>query len=168
MTFLIKRLLLIYKRSLHIKKIINFHKYQLKINLLKQYQYQKFGFNLNKQNIHDKLLNGLKLKEEDIPEGNWYCSRCAPKMQKKLEKTYPHCIKIVNDSKKICSLDLKLVWELAYRDKSFPQFKYLVYTKSQELLFNQQFNLQPVLCANIQFVPNGKRNFQSIWHIIKQ
>lgn len=89
-------------------------------------------------------------------------------MQKKLEKTYPHCIKIVNDSKKICSLDLKLVWELAYRDKSFPQFKYLVYTKSQELLFNQQFNLQPVLCANIQFVPNGKRNFQSIWHIIKQ
>jgi len=65
---ILKRLLLIYKRSLHIKKIINFHKYQLKINLLKQYQYQKFGFNLNKQNIHDKLFNGLKLKEERLNE----------------------------------------------------------------------------------------------------
>ena len=64
----LKRLFLIYKRSLHLKKLINFHKYQLKINLLKQYQYQKFGFNLNKQNIHDKLFNGLKLKEERLNE----------------------------------------------------------------------------------------------------
>ena len=31
-------------------------------------------------------LKCLKLKEEDIPEGNWYCPRCHPKIQKKLEK----------------------------------------------------------------------------------
>ena len=29
----------------------------------------------------------LKIKEENIPEGKWYCPICAPKMQKKLEKT---------------------------------------------------------------------------------
>ena len=28
----------------------------------------------------------LKLKEESIPEGKWYCPMCAPKMQKRLEK----------------------------------------------------------------------------------
>ena len=28
----------------------------------------------------------LKIKKEDIPEGKWYCPKCAPKMQKKLEK----------------------------------------------------------------------------------
>ena len=28
----------------------------------------------------------LKLKEENIPEGKWYCPMCAPKMQKRLEK----------------------------------------------------------------------------------
>ena len=28
----------------------------------------------------------LKIKEENIPEGKWYCPMCAPKMQKKLEK----------------------------------------------------------------------------------
>ena len=27
----------------------------------------------------------LKLKEENIPEGKWYCPMCAPKMQKRLE-----------------------------------------------------------------------------------
>ena len=29
----------------------------------------------------------LKIKKEDIPEGKWYCPKCAPKMQKKLEKS---------------------------------------------------------------------------------
>jgi len=28
----------------------------------------------------------LKIKEENIPEGKWYCPMCAPKIQKKLEK----------------------------------------------------------------------------------
>ena len=28
----------------------------------------------------------LKLKEENIPEGKWYCPMCAPKIQKRLEK----------------------------------------------------------------------------------
>ena len=29
----------------------------------------------------------LKIKEENIPEGKWYCPMCAPKIQKKLEKS---------------------------------------------------------------------------------
>ena len=86
---ILKRLFLIYKRSLYLKKIINFHKYQFNINLLKQYQSQKFGFNLNKQNIHDKLYNGLKLKEEKLNE-------LARKYNEEEEKLYSFTPQINN------------------------------------------------------------------------
>jgi hypothetical protein len=44
-------------------------------------------------------LKCLKLKDEDIPEGNWYCPRCHPKIQKKLEKNNNNNIIITPEDK---------------------------------------------------------------------
>ena len=64
----LKKLFSIYDRSLYMKKILNFQKFRYNIILLKQYQSQQFGLNINKQNIHNKLFDGVKKRENHLNE----------------------------------------------------------------------------------------------------
>ena len=67
-------------------------------------------------------LSCLKLKEEDIPEGNWYCSRCAPKMQKKSEKNNNNIINTPEDKererKRLLKNEKRRLWRLKKRAES--------------------------------------------------
>ena len=78
---ILKNIFVIYQRFLFKKKLIYFQKFQLNVILLNQYQSQKFGFYINKQNIHNKLFNELKLKEEHLKE-------LARKFNEEEEKLY--------------------------------------------------------------------------------
>ena len=64
----LKKLFSIYDRSLYMKKILNFQKFRYNIILLKQYQSQQFCLNINKQNIHNKLFDGVKKRENHLNE----------------------------------------------------------------------------------------------------
>ena len=84
---ILKKLFLIYSRTLFRKKFIYFQKFQLNIIILKQYQFQKFEFNINKENIHNKLFNELKIKEEHL-------NKLSRKINEEEEKLYSFTPKI--------------------------------------------------------------------------
>ena len=62
----------------------------------------------------------LKIKEENIPEGKWYCPICAPKIQKKLEKTQSMS-KIPEDKekerKRLIKNEKRRLWRLKKKEQ---------------------------------------------------
>ena len=62
----------------------------------------------------------LKIKEENIPEGKWYCPMCAPKIQKKLEKTQ-NMTKIPEDKekqrKRLIKNEKRRLWRLKKKEQ---------------------------------------------------
>ena len=62
----------------------------------------------------------LKIKEENIPEGKWYCPMCAPKIQKKLEKTQ-NMSKIPEDKekqrKRLIKNEKRRLWRLKKKEQ---------------------------------------------------
>lgn len=89
------------------------------------------------------------------------------KMQNKLLKKYPNCLKVIDEKKDICRMYLDTIWNKSYNNYSFPKFKYLLYSKSEELAFNKSFEIIPALCVSVEYANNYGSRFESIWNIIK-
>lgn len=70
---------------------------------------------------------------------------------KRLSVEYNGAVKKVQEKKKIYRIDLQKIWEKKYNDKySFQQFKYLLYSKNQELDFVCNFKLENAMEINIE------------------
>ena len=91
-----------------------------------------------------------------------------PTTQKRIMKTYKGCVEEINNEKHICRVNLEKIWNQGYKDKSFPQFKYLLYSKDQELTFNQYYTLNPALCVSIIFANDYAALFRNIWRCLKK
>ena len=91
-----------------------------------------------------------------------------PTTQKRLIKAYGKYIEEINTEKHICRVNLERIWNKDYMDKSFPQFKYLLYSKDQELKFNQRYTLNAALCVSIEFVDDYTASFRNIWSTFKK
>ena len=92
----------------------------------------------------------------------------APKTQKTLLKEYPNCLKEINAKRNVCQVNLNDIWNKNYRDYSFPQFKYLLYSKSQDLLFNQKYNLIQTLCVTVDLNDNHQKIFHTTWNCLSK
>lgn len=76
-------------------------------------------------------------------------------IQNELIKTYGRTFNEVDKDKNICAVNLKNIWESKFNYKySFPQFKYLLYTKSSELDFEFINEVYPALMVDIEFSKN--------------
>lgn len=84
------------------------------------------------------------------------------KTQKKLLDKYPGCLEEIESSKDICLVYLDYIWKKDYAAHSFPQFKYLLYTHSPDLSFNEYFNIKPALCVSISYKDNYSAEFEKI------
>lgn len=91
-----------------------------------------------------------------------------PITQKRLAKTYINCIKEINTEKHICRVNLEKIWDRDYKAKSFPQFKYMLYTKDQELRFNQLYSLIPALCVAVDFSDDYAATFRKTWSVFRK
>ena len=84
-----------------------------------------------------------------------------------LSNAYKGSIKLLNADKKVYRINLQDIWKKEYKDKySFPQFKYLIYSRSEEVRFNQNYDITPALQLEIKF--NKKNDFLSIFSCIKE
>lgn len=86
-----------------------------------------------------------------------------PTTQKRLIKAYGNCIEEIDSAKHICRVNLERIWDKDYKDKSFPQFKYLLYSKDQELKFNRYYTLTLALCVSVEFADDYASTFRNIW-----
>ena len=82
-----------------------------------------------------------------------------PATQRRLLKAYPGCLEEADSCRHICEISLDRIWK-ADKDcseHSFPQFKYLLYTRSTDLELNRNYTLIPALCVSVTDVNQGSR-----------
>lgn len=83
--------------------------------------------------------------------------------QAKLNRKYRDVAQLVFREKNIFKVDLNWIWDRDYsKEMSFPKFKYLLYTQSPELSFNQQFSLVPAMSIDITFSENSELVFDTV------
>ena len=87
--------------------------------------------------------------------------------QKKMLRKYPGCLEEINEEKNICRIYLDQIWEKDYKNYSFPKFKYLLYSKDNELSFINNFNISPALCVSIEYTNDYNSKFENIWKVVK-
>ena len=91
-----------------------------------------------------------------------------PAIQKNLIKEYENCLEEISVEKHICRVNLEKIWNKDYKDKSFPQFKYLLYSKNYELKFNQRYPLTAALCVAVEFSDDYTAKFRNAWTIFRR
>ena len=57
-----------------------------------------------------------------------------------------------------------MIWEKNFRDMSFPQFKYLLYTNSRNLNF--EYVMYPVACISVEEIPNPPSD-KNVWQAFR-
>ncbi|CEO35453.1 helicase domain-containing protein [[Clostridium] sordellii] len=88
--------------------------------------------------------------------------------QRNIKRKYKETLQVVNEEDNICSLNLEKIWEKQYSKKySFPQFKYMVYTKHEDLDFEFKNAITPALILNIYFDEGYKQRYNNIISEIK-
>ena len=86
-----------------------------------------------------------------------------PSVQKNLLNDFGSCLKEIEPRLNICHVNLQMIWEKDFRDKSFPQFKYLIYSKNDDLPFNKKYPIQPALCVEIEFEEDFRAIFKDLF-----
>lgn len=96
----------------------------------------------------------------------------ADNTQTKLLKRYPNCLEEINKERKICRLSMNQIWQKDYQNLSFPEFKYLVYSKSTMDMnghvfdFVQKYPMNKALCLTIEFSEDYLSKFELIWNAL--
>lgn len=89
-------------------------------------------------------------------------------IQTKLLNRYPDCLEEIETAKNICRVMLDTIWEKDYKSLSFPKFKYMLYSKSDQLELNNQYELKPALCVTIKYGDDYYSKFNNIWDTLKK
>ena len=79
-----------------------------------------------------------------------------------IQNKYDNCIEVVNGAKNIFCVNLKKLWEKNFPDKTFPNFKRMIYVRDNALPAELQ-SLLPVYIANITFKDNYRSIFKKIF-----
>lgn len=88
--------------------------------------------------------------------------------QDKICKDYPDVLNVVDEDTEICSINLEKIWESKFsKTYSFPKFKYLIYSKDENLKFRYLEVLHPALILNITKNNNYQDNYNKIISAIR-
>lgn len=91
-----------------------------------------------------------------------------PKVQERLSKRYPNTFEEINAEKHICRVLLSTIWNKDYKTVSFPKFKYMLYSKNQELELVTKYTMTSALCVSIAFDNDYESIFKNTWDSIKK
>ncbi|SCW67236.1 ATP-dependent DNA helicase RecQ [Ruminococcaceae bacterium YRB3002] len=87
--------------------------------------------------------------------------------QAKINRDFPNSLTVKEDSQDICQLNLERIWNKKYSETSFPQFKYLLYSKDPELGFNLKYNVSQVLWIKVDLDIESDSRFNRIMETLK-
>ena len=90
------------------------------------------------------------------------------KVQERLSKRYPKTVEEIDAEKHICRVLLSVIWNRDYKTVSFPKFKFMLYSKEQDLEFVTKYPMTSALCVNILFDNDYASIFKNIWDSIKK
>ena len=94
--------------------------------------------------------------------------KISPVIQKEIIKEYGKILSVIDEKMNICSLNLKRLWEHRFNYKySFPQFKYLIYTKSSDLKFKYINDIYSALIVDLEFEKNFYNIYERYMEVIR-
>lgn len=89
--------------------------------------------------------------------------------QSKINSRYRGAVNEIDANRNICGVNLKRIWEKDFADKySFPKFKYLLYSRDDELKFSYKDDMVPSLKVEIFFTDNYMSSFNYIIKFLKK
>ncbi len=80
----------------------------------------------------------------------------------RIDKAYPNCLFVRDQRNDICQLNLEKIWNKSYQKYSFPEFKYLLYSKDEKLSFNVKYSIKAVLWVKLDFKDGHDSQFNKI------
>jgi len=90
-------------------------------------------------------------------------------IQDQINAKYYNALNVLSSEEEICSINLNKIWEEDFSHKySFPQFKYLIYTKNEELKFKFKDELNPALVLDIYFENNHGDIYSKYFNTISE
>lgn len=93
----------------------------------------------------------------------------SPRMQRIINAKYHNSVEVKYAPLNICEVNLKKIWQTSYGDKvSFPKFKFLLYSNSEELDFNQKYSFATAMSVEIYFEDNYMQKFMQIFSAIQE
>ncbi len=91
-----------------------------------------------------------------------------PAVRERLNSRYPGCAQLKNAGLNVCEVNLKKIWQTSYEDKmSYPKFKYLLYTGSDDLRFNHEYRFSTAMSVDVSLEDKHDRIFSKVFEAVK-
>ncbi len=103
-----------------------------------------------------------------IPLFAWGFFSIEPATQKAINKKYKGSVEEIYSGKNICRVKLDQIWNKDFRNYSFPQFKYMLYTQEEEIMQKFPFTLMPALTVSLQFSNDYRAKYKNIVSCFKK
>lgn len=88
-------------------------------------------------------------------------------VQKRILRKYPECLEEIESDKHICRVMLDKIWKKSYAQFSFPKFKFMLYSRNQDLQFIKDYTILPALCVSVDFSDEFSSIFNNVWEALK-
>lgn len=93
----------------------------------------------------------------------------SPQTQRMINAKYNKAVVVKYAPLNVCEVNLKTIWETTYEQKmSFPKFKFMLYSNSEELDFNKKYSFTTAMSVEIYFEDNIAQKFREILSAIKE
>lgn len=93
----------------------------------------------------------------------------SPQTQRMINAKYHKAVEVKYTPLNVCEVNLKKIWETSYEQKmSFPKFKYMLYSNSEELDFNKKYTFATAMSVEVYFEDNSTQKFHEIFAAIKE
>lgn len=93
----------------------------------------------------------------------------SPQTQRMINAKYHKSVEVKYAPLNVCEVNLKKIWETSYEAKmSFPKFKFLLYSNSDELDFNKKYSFSTAMSVEVYFEDNYIQKFNRIFSAIKE
>ena len=92
-----------------------------------------------------------------------------PTVQEAINKQYPGAVVLKDATTRVCEVNLKRIWDKDYKQfMSYPKFKYLLYTGSEDLDFNKKYRFSTAMSVEINFGDHATEEFDKIFAAVKE
>ena len=92
-----------------------------------------------------------------------------PEVQNAINQKYRGAVVVKNKKLNVCEVNLKKIWEASYEhDMSYPKFKYMLYSGSEELDFNKKYRFTTAMSVDVDFDANATAIFDNIFAAVKE
>jgi len=93
----------------------------------------------------------------------------TPDVQEAVNRKYRGAVVLKNKKLNVCEVNLKKIWETSYEhDMSYPKFKYMLYSGSDELDFNKKYKFVTAMSVDVDFDANATTIFDNIFAAVKE